>query len=157
MPYGELSDPISGYRRETDVVQSTSVSQAAGRYEEGKNEAFVEGGDGEDIRDRLCADCPAVAYCGAAVARLVLAYPDRMVPSKDRQTLRSRGICSSEDGFEVCPGDLVRSAVSAVHHDVFVVAGDDPLRGSTQGHQAVETVRLAVDNTVRSLRNGIRL
>jgi hypothetical protein len=142
---------------ENPAFANAEVGFAAQKYAEGRNGAFVDAGDNEHIRDRLCEECPAVRYCGAVAAGVVTAYPDKIVPRTDHATLAEKGILVDRHGDQICAIDFVRKAVVAQQRGTFMIGSGDMLASSSQGHKAVDTVRQGVADTMAALKRGIRL
>ncbi len=145
-----------GGQTEVGLFAQAKVNDAGQRYAVSKNVAFINGGDTEEVQNRLCEPCPGPSYCGAIVSRLSEHYKGGIIPQRDIPTLQGNGIEVSNYGYTVCPRRLIQSAARNVSGGAYITHENDPLNNASAGNQAVEVIRSATDHVLERLRNGIR-
>lgn len=123
----------------------------------------VEDGLRRDVRDRAaaflangeagserlaCADCRIAHLCGSVIAPIIEMNEGRPIAQEAIPALSAHGIEVSSDGYEFCPGKLVRAARSRLAIGDFWVAKADPLNTASTDLQLADTLRTAVEDII---------
>ena len=95
--------------------------------------------------------------CAAVVAALTSSRRNQLVPDVDVNTLRGYGIQIYEGGYLVCPGRLVRRAVSSEIRGEFCVAPDDALNKADPYTRIAEVLRASTQSLLAQLVKNVRI
>lgn len=117
---------------------------------------FLE--QGQDAVERLsCQGCITRELCAAVAAPLIKRSVDGLMPKNDLATLAGHGIETSDDRYDLCPSNLVTTAVRREVASDFWVATDDPLNTEVPYVRIAEALRTATQTLVECLDKNIQV